>query len=276
MTDKTIILATLRDALDEQDRRITAARGQQIKAEGQLERVDTILAGGQIDQCSGERERKLLNLVAYYHRTAKLSAGESSIADRYESLATRQALKERDEALARVANEPIMLAEYRRQIDTIREAYAKVTGPGATSSKAIAEYIMATSPADIDEATRKMQATVREAHRLNLAELRALLPYHEAADSAQVLRGAIDAIEACVRERDTARVERDAAMKRVFAAESQFAEMRGRIVEIEDDIKHIVSAYHDVGGANPATAAAVAEKLREPGSRARGGVVPER
>lgn len=65
-----IASGNLRRALDEHAARIRAANEQASRNLRQLERIDTILEGGQIDQANGERERKLLNLVAIVHRTA--------------------------------------------------------------------------------------------------------------------------------------------------------------------------------------------------------------
>lgn len=63
---------------------------------------------------------------------------------------------------------------------------------GSNVPKRIVELAVQRIEADARDAAR--QAALHEAHRQNLAELRTLIAGHETADSAQVLRGAIDVI----------------------------------------------------------------------------------
>lgn len=91
MTESPDLITQLREALDEHAARFRAANEQSARNLRQLERIDTILDGGQIDQANGERERKLLNLVASYHETR----GNPVIAHRLsEQQETMDALRE--------------------------------------------------------------------------------------------------------------------------------------------------------------------------------------
>lgn len=128
---------------------------------------------------------------------------------------------------------------------------------------------------------RKARDAVIERDAANLAR-------HEAEKAAAELGAQLQALKVnpcstCVRERDAARAERDEARRQGdvnfqelerqrrraadlqaahVASEKCIAEYRALVAKHEGDIKHIVSAYHDVGGANPASAATVAGHLR--------------
>lgn len=84
---------------------------------------------------------------------------------------------------------------------------------------------------NVDAATAKMQAEVKEAHRVNLLELRGMLPHYEAADSAQVLRGAIVLITGLQRDIE-------AALERENILAADFKRTQSRLEDNEWERKY--------------------------------------